>query len=62
MLKKICGSKGEQAGLIGGCRTMHNQELHYLCSSPNIIRVIESKTRRWAEHVIPMGKKGSAWF
>jgi hypothetical protein len=29
--------KGE---IIGTCRKQHNQELHNMCSSPNIIRMI----------------------
>jgi len=31
-------------------------ERHYLCSSPNIIRVIKSRTVRWAGHVACMGE------
>jgi hypothetical protein len=30
-------------------------ELHYLYSSPNIVRVIKSRRMRWAGHVARMG-------
>jgi hypothetical protein len=32
-------------------RKLHNDELHSLYSSPNIVRVIESRKMRWAGHV-----------
>jgi hypothetical protein len=35
---------------------LHNDELHNLYSSPNIVRVIKSRTMRWAEHVARMGE------
>ena len=34
---------------------LHNQELHSLYRSPNIVRVIKSGRLRWAEHVATMG-------
>jgi hypothetical protein len=30
---------------------LHNKELNYLYSSPNIVRVIKSRRMRWAGHV-----------
>jgi hypothetical protein len=39
MLMKIFGSKREQ--VMWGYREQHKQELLYLCSSPNIVRMIE---------------------
>jgi hypothetical protein len=30
---------------------LHNEELHNLYSSPNIIRMIKSRRLRWAGHV-----------
>jgi hypothetical protein len=39
----------------GSWRKLHNDELHSLCSSPNIIRVIKSRRMRWAGHVARMG-------
>jgi hypothetical protein len=35
---------------------MHNEELHNLYTSPNIIRMIKSKMMRWAGHVELMGE------
>jgi hypothetical protein len=36
-------------------RKMHNDELHSLYSSPNIVRVIKSRRMRWAGHVTHRG-------
>jgi hypothetical protein len=33
---------------------LHNDELHSLYSSPNIVRVIKSRRMRWAGHVALM--------
>jgi transcription termination factor 2 len=35
---------------------IHNEELHNLYSSPNIIRMIKSRRMRWAGHVARMGE------
>jgi hypothetical protein len=35
---------------------LHNDELHRLYSSPNIVRVIKSKRMRWAGHVALIGE------
>jgi hypothetical protein len=35
---------------------LHNDELHDLYSSPNIVMVIKSRSMRWAEHVARMGE------
>jgi hypothetical protein len=39
----------------------HNKELHDLCSSPSIIRIIKSRMMRWAGHVARMGEKRNAY-
>jgi hypothetical protein len=41
--------------VTGDWRKLHNEELHNLYSSPNIIRMIKSWRLRWAEHVARMG-------
>jgi hypothetical protein len=41
-------------------RRLHNEELHNLYASPNIIRVIELRRMRWEGHVTRMGKMRSA--
>jgi hypothetical protein len=40
----------------GSYRKLHNDELHDLYSSPNIVRVIKSRRMRWAGHVARMGR------
>jgi hypothetical protein len=40
----------------GEWRQLHNEELHILYSSPNIIRQIKSRRMRWAGHVSRMGE------
>jgi hypothetical protein len=46
---KIFGPKRDE--VIGGWRKLHNEELHNLYCSPSIIRMVKSRTMRWAEHV-----------
>jgi len=42
--------------VAGGWRRLHNEELHNLYTSPNIIRVIKSERMRWAGHVAHTGE------
>jgi hypothetical protein len=49
VLRKIFGLKREE--VTGGLRQLHNEELRNLYSSPNINRVIKSRTMRWAGYV-----------
>jgi hypothetical protein len=52
-LRRIFGPKREEDG---SWRKLHNDELHSLYSSPNIVRVIKSRRTRWAGHVARMGE------
>jgi hypothetical protein len=53
VLRKIFGLKSEEDG---SWRKFHNDELHSLYSSPNIVRVIKLRRMRWAGHVARMGE------
>jgi hypothetical protein len=53
VLRRISGPKREEDG---SWRKLHNDELHSLYSSPNIVRVIKSRRMRWAGHVTRMGE------
>jgi hypothetical protein len=53
VLRKIFGPKREEDG---SWRKLHNDELHSLYSSPNIVRVIKSRKMRWAGHVARVGE------
>jgi hypothetical protein len=41
----------------GVSRKLHNEELHYLYSSPNIIRMTKSRRMRCVGHVARMGRR-----
>jgi hypothetical protein len=47
--------------MVGGWRRLHNEELHNLYPSPNIIRVIKSKRMRWVGYIARMGKRINAY-
>jgi hypothetical protein len=51
--KYYFGPKREEDG---SWRKLHNDELHSLYSSLNIVRVIKSRSMRWAGHVARMGE------
>jgi hypothetical protein len=42
-------------------RKLHNEELHNLYSSPNIIKIIKSRRMRWAGHVTRIGEKRNVY-
>jgi hypothetical protein len=43
--------------VTGEWRKLDNEELHDLCSSPNIVRVIKSRRTRFAGHVARLGEE-----
>jgi hypothetical protein len=53
VLRKIFGPKTEEGG---SWRKLHNDELHSLYSSSNIVRVVKSRRIRWAGHVARIGE------
>jgi hypothetical protein len=54
VLRRIFGSERDK--VTGEWGKFHNEELHDLYSSPNIVRVIKSRRMRWAGHVARMGR------
>jgi hypothetical protein len=59
VLRRIFGPKRED--VTGDWRKLHNEELHNLYSSLNIIRIIKSRRTRWAGHVARIGEKRTAY-
>jgi hypothetical protein len=47
--------------LAGDWRRLHNEELHNLYASENIIGVIKLRRMRWAAHVARMGEKRNVY-
>jgi hypothetical protein len=59
VLRRIFGPKRDE--MTRGWRELHNEELHNLHSSLNIIRMNKSRRMRWAGHVGRMGEKKKAY-
>jgi hypothetical protein len=55
VLRRVFGAKRHD--VTGKWRKLHEEELHDLYSSPNIVQVIKSKQMRWMEHVAQMGEE-----
>jgi hypothetical protein len=58
-LRRIFGPKRDK--VTGGWRKLHNEELHNLYSSPNVIRIIKSRRVRWAGHVTRTEEKRNTY-
>jgi hypothetical protein len=59
VLRRTFGPKREEVD--GGWRRLHNKELRNSYASPNITRVIKSRSMRWAGHVAGMGELTNAY-
>jgi hypothetical protein len=59
VLRRIFGPKRDE--VKGEWRKLHNEELHDLCSSPSIIRIIKARRMIWAGHVARMEGKRNAY-
>jgi hypothetical protein len=55
VLRRIFGPKEDE--VTGEWRKLHNEELHNLYLSPDIIRQVKSRRMRWAGHVARMGEE-----
>jgi hypothetical protein len=49
VLKTIFGPKREE--VTGDCRKLHNEDIHNLHSSSNIIMIIKSRFAKWVEEL-----------
>jgi hypothetical protein len=56
---KIFGPEIE--GVVADWRRLHNEELHNLYASPNVIRMIKSRRMRCTGHVARMRKMRNAY-
>jgi hypothetical protein len=56
VLRTIFGLKMEE-----GWRRLHNEELHNLYTSPNVITVIKSSKVGWVGHIAGMGEMRNAY-
>jgi hypothetical protein len=59
VLRRIFGPK--RGEVTGEWRKLHNDELRDLYSSLSIIRIIKSRSMRWAGHVERIGAKRNAY-
>jgi hypothetical protein len=59
VLRRIFGPRRDH--VTGDWRKLHNEELHNLYSSPNIIRMVKSRRMRWARHVARMGERQNTY-
>jgi hypothetical protein len=59
-LWRIFGPKREE--VAGGGKILHNEELHNLYASPNIIRVTKSRSMRWMGHVARIGEMRNGYM
>jgi hypothetical protein len=55
VIRRIFGPKRDE--VTGEWRKLHNEELHNLYSSPDIIKQVKSRRMRWAGHVARMGRE-----
>jgi hypothetical protein len=60
VLRRIFGPKRDE--VTGDRRTLHNEELHNLYSSPNIIRMIKSRRMRLIGYAARMRTKRDAYM
>jgi hypothetical protein len=57
VLWKIFGPKEDE--VTGAWRRLHNEKLHDVYSSPNIVQVIKSRRVKWAREVGRVGERSA---
>jgi hypothetical protein len=60
VLRRIFGPRREE--VTGGWKVLHNEELHNLYISQNIVRVIKSRRIGWVGHVEYIGETRNAYI
>ena len=59
VLKRVFGPNRDE--VTREWRKLHNEELHDLYSSPNIVPAIKSRRIKWVGHVARMGERRVAY-
>jgi hypothetical protein len=59
VLRGIFGPKREK--VAGDWRRLHNEELHKLYATPDVIRFIKLREMRWVGHVALVGEMNNAY-
>jgi hypothetical protein len=62
VLRRIFGPKVEEVAGGGAWKTVHNEDLHNLYTSTNIIGVIESRRMRWIGRVVRIEEMKNAYI
>jgi hypothetical protein len=59
VLRRIFEPKRDE--VRGERRQLHHEELNDSYSSPSFVRIIKSRSRRWASHITRMGERKSVY-
>jgi hypothetical protein len=57
VLRRIFGPERDEVTVTGEWEKLHNEDLNELYSSPNIVRVINSKIMRLSGYIAHVGKR-----
>jgi len=60
VIRRIFGPKLDE--VTGDWRKLYNEEPNDLYSSPNIVRMIKSRRKRWAGHVASMAERRGVYM
>jgi len=59
VLRRIFGTNRDE--VTGEWRKLHNEEVNDMHSSPNIIRMVKSRRKRWVGYVAHVGERRDAY-